>query len=377
LWLNALLYICYMQDWKSYWFLIAGGQGLLLTIGLAARAKRNNSVLIYLAILLGVLSIELLTNFAVTINYPNKPGAFPFWLMGSYLFIPPSLYNLVRYSTGIKLVSPAKSLLLFIPAFIEIIVEAGIFLLRSSGFSTPNLQKNIVWVGFTEIVPVLTTLMVLIWWAIRLKQPSFIKKKPDAGKQVIPSSSIILYVILFYYFALSFLWLAEALLGWRFSDLLAQLLAASMLLLGYLAFLRSGFFDRLSPIPEPVSPLPSSSTEWPYDDELTLKKLQQLMADQKMFEQSRLSVDDLSTALEIPRRYLTHILATHLNTTAISFINHYRVEDVIRKMKENELEHKTILALAMESGFSSKSTFNQVFKVHTGMTPSEYLKNLS
>ncbi|MBO9658359.1 MAG: AraC family transcriptional regulator, partial [Chitinophagaceae bacterium] len=146
-------------------------------------------------------------------------------------------------------------------------------------------------------------------------------------------------------------------------------------LLGYMVFLRSGLFDRLSfKTASASAPAPHS---WSYDDQLTVARLQDLMKNERMFEQSRLSVDDLSVALEIPRRYLTHVLATRLNTTAIAFINHHRIEDVIRKMKENELEHKTILGLATESGFSSKSTFNQVFKQHTGMTPSEYLKKLS
>ncbi len=363
-----------MQDWKSYWFLLAGGQGLLLTIGLAARSKKNNSVLIYLAILIGVLSVELLTNFAVSINYPNQPGAFPFWLIGSYLLIPPSLYNLARYSIGIDLVAPVRSILLFIPAFIEIIVEAGVFLLRLYGFHVPSLQQNSFWFGFTEIIPVLATLIILVWWAIKLRQVSLIKNTGDNNRHKLLSSSVIAYGLLGYYFSLSFLWLSEALFGWQFSNMLGQLLAGSMLLLGYMVFLRSGLFDRLSF--KAAAPALAPHT-WSYDDQETVNRLQDLMKNERMFEQSRLSVDDLSLALQIPRRYLTHVLTTQLNTTAISFINHHRVEDVIRKMKEKELEHKTILALAMESGFSSKSTFNQVFKQHTGMTPSEYLKNLS
>ncbi|MBO9658360.1 MAG: hypothetical protein J7527_06005, partial [Chitinophagaceae bacterium] len=214
-----------MQDWKSYWFLLAGGQGLLLTIGLAARSKRSNSVLIYLAILIGVLSVELLTNFAVSINYPNQPGAFPFWLVGSYLLIPPSLYNLARYSIGADLFAPSRSVLLFIPAFIEIAVETGIFFLRLCGFQIPSLQGNSFWFGFTEIIPVLATLIILFWWAIKLKQVSFIKKMGDNGKHKFLSSFAIAYGLLCYYFLVSFLWLSEALFGWQFSNILGQLLA--------------------------------------------------------------------------------------------------------------------------------------------------------
>ncbi|MCG2617082.1 helix-turn-helix domain-containing protein [Terrimonas sp. NA20] len=361
-----------MQDWKSYWFLLAGGQGLLLTIGLAARSKRNNGVLIYLAILIGILSIELLTNFAVSINYPNHADAFPFWLLGSYLFIPPSLYSLARNSIGIKPLTLQQSTLLFIPAFIEVFAETVVFFFRSAGTSVPDLQKNIPWFAFTEIVPVTATLIILGWWTIRLWRKPF-STKIYSGKRLIFSAALIPLALPFYYLLLGILWLSDAFFGWRFSDLLAQLLAGSMLLLGYLVLLRSGLFDRLSLVSVSTPAAPPAA--WAYDDRQTVERLLQLMEQQKMFIQSRLSVDDLATALNIPRRYLTHILATQLNTTAIAFINKYRVEDLLRKMKDDELQSKTILALAMESGFSSKSTFNQVFKNHTGMTPSEYLKN--
>ncbi|MET0464510.1 MAG: helix-turn-helix domain-containing protein [Chitinophagaceae bacterium] len=363
-----------MQDWKSYWFLLAGGQGLLLTIGLAAKSKRNNGVLIHLAILIGVLSIELLTNFAVSIHYPNQPGAFPFWLVGSYLLIPPSLYNLARHSTGMKLLPTKQSIILFIPAFIEIFAETIFFLLRSSGISLPDLQNSVPWFAFTEIIPVISTLLMLGWWASRLWHTSLATQVSNR-KKMWEFRSVFSFVLPVFYLLLGILWLSDAFFGWRFSDLLAQLLAASMLLLGYFVFLRSGVFDRLSFVA--VQTPASQHGAWPYNDHQTVKRLVGLMEDEKMFVQSRLSVDDLATALGVPRRYLTHIFATQLNTTAIAFINKYRVEDLIRKMREDELETKTILALAMESGFSSKSAFNQVFKMHTGKTPSEYLKNRS
>jgi AraC-like DNA-binding protein len=45
----------------------------------------------------------------------------------------------------------------------------------------------------------------------------------------------------------------------------------------------------------------------------------------------------------------------------------------MRKMEDPAEQHKTLLALALESGFNSKSSFNQVFKSLTGQSPSEYL----
>jgi len=362
-----------MQDWKSYWFLLAGVQGLLLTIGLTAKSKKNNSVLIYLAVLIGVLSVELLTDFAVRIHYTNRPGAIPFWVLGSYLLIPPALLNLVRHSVNLPLLTRRRSVLLFVPAVTEVMMESIVSVLRSAGYATPSLQSVEIWFVFTEILPVIATVMILCWWIIQLR-------KKASGRPLMPAPAkkhmLLPFALLAYYSSLSVLWLAEAFFGWRFSDLLAQLLAGSMLLLGYVVFLRTGLFDRLSLVP--ASPAPVVATaDWPHDDEETVNRLLHLMEKERVYVQSRLSIDDLSTALQLPKRYLTYIITSKLNTTAISFINAYRVEEVMRKMKDPEQQHKTLLALAMEAGFNSKSAFNQVFKTQTGMTPSGYMRKTS
>ena len=43
-------------------------------------------------------------------------------------------------------------------------------------------------------------------------------------------------------------------------------------------------------------------------------------------------------------------------------------------MKKPEYKTAKIIAIAFDSGFKSKTTFNRVFKNYTGQTPSEYRK---
>jgi AraC-like DNA-binding protein len=52
------------------------------------------------------------------------------------------------------------------------------------------------------------------------------------------------------------------------------------------------------------------------------------------------------------------------------------VEEVKRDLADGEKQHLKILSLALDAGFNSKSSFNAIFKKHTGLTPSEYRKKL-
>ena len=56
------------------------------------------------------------------------------------------------------------------------------------------------------------------------------------------------------------------------------------------------------------------------------------------------------------------------------FVNSYRVEAFKSQIEQNKHEHKTLLALAYEVGFNSKSSFNRSFNKLVGMSPSKYLK---
>jgi AraC-like DNA-binding protein len=59
-----------------------------------------------------------------------------------------------------------------------------------------------------------------------------------------------------------------------------------------------------------------------------------------------------------------------------NLVNDYRVEEVKRRLEDPQYKHLTILAIAYDSGFNAKSSFNTIFKEKTGSTPSEYLKSV-
>jgi AraC-like DNA-binding protein len=60
-----------------------------------------------------------------------------------------------------------------------------------------------------------------------------------------------------------------------------------------------------------------------------------------------------------------------------NLVNEYRIKEVKERMKSDDYRQLTILAIAYDSGFNSKSSFNTIFKEKTGETPSEYLAVLN
>lgn len=105
-----------------------------------------------------------------------------------------------------------------------------------------------------------------------------------------------------------------------------------------------------------------------------LAKIHKYMDDERPYLDADLSLPDLAEMLEIPSHHLSRVINEKLNLNFFEFINGYRIEEVKRKIEDSKFDHLTILGIAFDSGFNTKSAFNRVFKNTTGMTPSEYKK---
>ena len=85
-----------------------------------------------------------------------------------------------------------------------------------------------------------------------------------------------------------------------------------------------------------------------------------------------LRLADLAAPLGIAERTLSQVLSDALGVTFYDYVNGYRVAAIKARLLDPASDHLTVLGVAMECGFSSKASFNRVFKKVTGTTPSEY-----
>ncbi len=100
------------------------------------------------------------------------------------------------------------------------------------------------------------------------------------------------------------------------------------------------------------------------------------MERERPYQNSELTLADLAATLDTSAHTLSEVLSQQVGVTFYDFVNRYRVEDVQRRVADTRFRNLTLLALALDAGFASKSTFNNVFKKHTGQTPSEYRRAL-
>ena len=103
----------------------------------------------------------------------------------------------------------------------------------------------------------------------------------------------------------------------------------------------------------------------------------QLMGEGALYKNSELSIDDLSSKLGVHPNYLSQVINQKEKKNFFDFVNTYRIEEFKRLIAMPKNQHLTLLSVAFDCGFNSKSSFNRYFKKATGQTPSEYFAALT
>ncbi len=106
------------------------------------------------------------------------------------------------------------------------------------------------------------------------------------------------------------------------------------------------------------------------------EKISHFVETEKAYLNPDLSLPQLAEILDIPSHHLSRVINDQFGVNFFNFINRYRIEEVKAKIGNPEFQNLSILGIAYDSGFNSKSAFNRVFKKMEGMTPSEYRKQI-
>lgn len=105
------------------------------------------------------------------------------------------------------------------------------------------------------------------------------------------------------------------------------------------------------------------------------RKIETIMNEEQLYLLPELTLSDLARRLGTNASIASAVINKVFGKNFNDFVNGYRVEAVKKMLLNNEAAHLSLLGIAMDCGFHSKSTFNRAFKKATGMTPSEYLEH--
>lgn len=110
------------------------------------------------------------------------------------------------------------------------------------------------------------------------------------------------------------------------------------------------------------------------DREKYMNNILEYMDQEKPYLDFDLTQAILSKKLELNAHHLSEVLTLSFGQNFYNFINLYRIDNAQKLLKDSAFKNYKIEAIAYDSGFKSKASFNRVFKNITGKTPSEFRK---
>jgi AraC-like DNA-binding protein len=191
--------------------------------------------------------------------------------------------------------------------------------------------------------------------------------------------------LLVYY--ISFLWVVALLrLALDFYDPFFVRYTNAVLPLGATVFVYAlAFLALREPQQEPADSAPAGdaaasarkyerSALTPERSDAFLKRLIDVMESEKPYTDGELTLPRLAARLSVSTHHLSQVINERLERSFSDFVNSYRVEEAKRRLADPAAGHYSLIAIAEDVGFNSKSSFNAAFKKQTGMTPSEFRK---
>lgn len=394
-------------------FLLGAAQGMFLVLALLTVKQGNRQANLFLGLFILIFSLTLVDVFLqYTHYYARFPRGIAVAWPTNYLYGPLLLlYTHALVKKG-WVPNKLKISLHFLPFALAWIVMLPIFMLsgdikaemlygdgaRLFETSTDRVKMQIVWAFYAEVFVRITTIVQIgVYLVIGFK------RLREHGRRLKDEFSYTEYINLNwlrYIILVSFgLWLIFA-----FTELFADyfqieeqfyygqhvIIAILIYIMGYFGLRQPDIFKKeisanqdkgASQIFSPRDSIPKkekyekSSLDSEQAAELAIQ-LKEKMQAEGLFLDNQLTLPRLAKAIEITPHYLSQVINGHLGKNFFDFVNEYRIEEAKHRIARVENGRMNVYAIALDSGFNSKSAFYTAFKRYTGMTPSAYKQTL-
>jgi AraC-like DNA-binding protein len=384
-------------DWLQLVALLGAIQGVFLTVALAAK-RSNRTANRVLAVTMFAFSIYLATTVYHAAGYV---GVYPHFFGAAHPL--PFLYGPLIYLYAVTAADRSRTfgrrdLLHFVPFAVVVIVGLPIYFLSGAekvalydGLTRGIVPREIVVENILKLVSgVVYTVATLVFlrrhrdqvkasyssvervnlrWLVRMGAAAAViwlmaivfQVLEAAGSVVGPGDDIISVAIAVFVYGIGYMGLRQPEV-FRFETAEHPIPVE----------LRTSATEPVATDPEPPPPRYERSGLGEREAERLKVALMAAMEKQEPWRDSDLTLADLAEQLSTTPHKLSEVINSQIGQTFYDFVNGYRVREVQRRISAGEAKRFTMLTLALDAGFASKSTFNVVFKKHTNQTPSGF-----
>ncbi|MBT1685476.1 helix-turn-helix domain-containing protein [Dawidia soli] len=362
--------------------LVYGGmaQGLFVVLLLNHKSVQKSRANLFLSILLVAMTLSIaqilylgrFTGYLADNVYALGDPAF--------FLIAPLLRFYAIELTGRRVAFTPAGLLHFAPFVALVILSLTIGVLRPDGWKT-------IATGHHRLLHTAFWLLVVIqfsgylyaththWLAHQKLMRQELSNTEDVNIAWVRFFLIVFMLInVFFLFSLFAVIQFDMCRGWLQSAT-AGVFSLSIFALSFKGILQRDIFNTLplaeKPIVATTGPTPSLKP-----DPALITRVRTYMQERKPYLDADLTLSTLSKHIGMSRSQLSQVINDGTGDNFYDFVNQYRVEEVKRLMADPDVQNLSLLGLALEAGFKSKSTFNLIFKRFTGQTPTEYRKDL-
>ncbi|MCJ7932934.1 MAG: helix-turn-helix domain-containing protein [Chryseobacterium sp.] len=100
----------------------------------------------------------------------------------------------------------------------------------------------------------------------------------------------------------------------------------------------------------------------------------EIMENHHLYMEPELSLKEIAKAIDFPPAQVSAAINAKFRVNFRSWVNHYRVEEVKKRLNDPAHKHLSLTGIAFDCGFNSEASFYRIFRKHTGYSPKTYLQ---
>ncbi|MGZ3754429.1 MAG: helix-turn-helix domain-containing protein [Mucilaginibacter sp.] len=344
--------------------------------GLLVFSNKNKTSNRLLGVLIFAIALWLVDDFMrIAMIYRQKPNLYFLPIFYSFGF-GPLIYFYVRSLVNANFHFRPVQLLHFVPVLLQALLYVSLTFCpyKAKQWYWENIHQHYTYrLEFDGTWVSLTIYLILSFRLLQQYQTWLVNNFSEVSKIKLNWLKIILASLII----LCIQWFAEIILrdfyGVYFEyDYSVEILGIIALILGIAGWSQSNL-STIQYESEQKDIILRGQPNFELDPEI-MRQIQDAMEVDKLYLNPTLTLVELGSALKLNARVVSRHINAGFKKSFNDFVNFYRVEEVKRRLKSSDLEKLTIMGVALESGFNSKTTFNRIFKDFTDMAPSEFIR---